>query len=103
MRRVSETHCNIAYTCSVCGISALGVAGTHSQLCIADYKYRKAAGKKQLLQLVCSSGMHIHISGEFSSQKDTCGQVNSGSAVARHENILFPGVRPTDFSDLGTA
>jgi len=27
------------------GISALGIAGTHSQLCILDYKYRNAAVK----------------------------------------------------------
>jgi len=30
----------------VYGISALGVAGTHRQLCITEYRYRYAAGKK---------------------------------------------------------
>ena len=44
---MSETHgyCNIAYAYCVCRISALGVADTHSQLCIVDYKYGNAAGK----------------------------------------------------------
>ena len=38
VRRVTETHgyCNITYRCSICGISALGTADTHRQLCIAD-------------------------------------------------------------------
>jgi len=40
---------NIAYACHVCGISALGIASTHIQLCITDYKYRKAAGKAAAL------------------------------------------------------
>jgi len=34
-----------AYAFSICGISALGVSGIHSQLCITDYKYKNAAGK----------------------------------------------------------
>jgi len=47
VRGVSATHvyCNITYAYCVCGISALGIAGTHRQLCITHYKYRKAAGK----------------------------------------------------------
>jgi len=39
---------NVAYTfgftCCTYGISALGLAGTHCQLCIADHRYRVAAG-----------------------------------------------------------
>jgi len=47
VRGVSKTHgyCHIPFACSVCGILALDVAGPDSQLCIADYKYRNAAGK----------------------------------------------------------
>jgi len=32
---------DIAFGCCIYGISDLGIAGTHSQLCIANYKYRK--------------------------------------------------------------
>jgi len=44
LRGVLETHGYNNVTNCVYGISALGAAGTHSQLCIADYKYRYAAG-----------------------------------------------------------
>jgi len=48
VRGVSETHGyhNLAYAFRFAcyGISALDIADTHSQLCIADYNYRYAAG-----------------------------------------------------------
>ena len=46
VRGVSETYVYHNYACRICVISTLGIAGTHSQLCIMDNKYRKAAGKK---------------------------------------------------------
>ena len=51
VRGVSEIHgyCIIPYTCHVCGILALGVAGTHNRLCIMGYKYKNAAGKNDYL------------------------------------------------------
>jgi len=39
------------FACCVYGISALGIAGTHRQLCIADYKYSQAAGKKKIFKI----------------------------------------------------
>jgi len=48
------------FACRVCGISALGITGTHSHLCIVDYKYRNAVEKNP------------DIFGKFSSQKVTC-------------------------------
>ena len=74
VRRVSETqeYHNVTYTFAyhVYGISALGIAGTHSQLCIVDSKYRYIAGKKKFNQLAHHACTHIY--GEFSSQKGTC-------------------------------
>jgi len=47
VRGVSEINenCNVTFVCCVCGISALDIAGTHRQLCIANYMYRYASGK----------------------------------------------------------
>ena len=68
MRGVSETrgYSDVAYC--VYGIFALGAAGTHSQLCIGDDKYRYAAGKKDffnwLAHKACPNifgGLHSHI------------------------------------------
>ena len=75
---MSETHGfrNITYACHVCGISALGIAGTHTQLCITDYKYRYAARKNDYFNWFADQAC-AHIFGEFLSLKATCpkGQV----------------------------
>jgi len=88
VRGVSETHVfhNIAYACSICGILALGIAGTHRQLCITDYKYRKAAGKKHYFNWFAHQAFAytIFVSKghlpEWASDRQ--------SALARHE-ILY--------------
>ena len=48
-------------TCRICGILALGIADPHSQLCITDYKYRKAAGIFLILIGLLNRHAHTHI------------------------------------------
>jgi len=65
---VPETHGyhNVAYC--VYGNSALGIAGIHRQLWIADYKCRYAAGKKRFFIYPAHQAC-THIFDKFSSQK----------------------------------
>ena len=71
VRGVSETHGYHNVACGIYGIWALGIAGIHSQLCIADYKYRYTAGKNDFLIGLLIRHVHIHIWWVFVS-KSTC-------------------------------
>jgi len=66
VRGMSETqgYCNVRFACSVYMELGLSIAGTHSQPCIVDYKYRYAAGKKDFLigLLIWHGHTHIFIS-----------------------------------------
>jgi len=106
VRGMSKTHvyCNVAYAfgfaCHAYRISAVGVAGTHSQLCIADYKYRYAAWKlcNWLAHQACT---HTYLANFHLKKVLARTAVVRQLALAQHENILAPGIRATDFSGPG--
>jgi len=71
VRWVSEKHgyCNVAYrfACCIYGISALGVADTHSQLCIAIISIGTSRQQEMFFNWLAHPAC-AHTFGEFSSQ-----------------------------------
>jgi len=88
--RSAETH-GYRICIHICVISALGVAGTHSHHCIADYNYRNAAGKTINLVDLLIRHMHTHIWGIFTSKRELCELVSDWRSIdllARYKNYL---------------
>ena len=56
-------HMDIAFgfACHIYRILALGIAGTHRQLCSAYYKYRHAGGKKDFFNWLAHQALQIYL------------------------------------------